>query len=180
MTYTFTLDKADYLNYQLFFVSTSEHHRKQRLKSRLTWTFTFLFLGFVCYREKVPFLAIYFVILAVVYGIFSNYISKWSSKRNLEAHIETVLKNRFDKPLSVIIDEHKIHEIEENYETKVSLSEIERIYETSDYFYAQLKSGIAIVFPRQKIENGDALEDQLRDIAAKNQISFTEMTDWKW
>ncbi|MGV3612496.1 MAG: hypothetical protein ACO1N0_16175 [Fluviicola sp.] len=180
MTYTFSLDKNDYLTHQLFLASVTLHAKEQIKNSRIIWTVTYLMLSFCFYSEKKPLLSIFFLIAAIAWVIFYPAYAKKRHQKHFEKHVNTMFQDKFDDNCSISIEDQLIHSKDEHYEMKVSLAEVKHIYETSDYFYALLKSGLTFIFPRQKIENVNALEDQLRDIAAKNQISFTEMTDWKW
>ena len=180
MTYTFSLDKNDYLNHQLFLASVALRANEQIKNSRIIWTLTYLMLSFCFYTEQKPFLSIFFLIAAIGWFIFYPNYAKKRQQKHFEKHVDSMFQDKFDEICSINIDDQFIHSKDKNYEMIVILAEIKHIYETSDYFYALLKSGLTFIFPRKKIENVAVLEDQLRDIAAKNQISFTEMTDWKW
>lgn len=180
MTYTFSLDQADYLNHQLFFASTVLNAREQRKNSQIIWTIAFLLMAFSFYAEKKIFPAVFLLIAAITWAIFYPVYARNHQQKHFEKYVNTMLLDKFDKVSNITIDDRIIHSVEENYEFKVALGEVKQVYETRDYFYAHLKSGLTFVFPRQKIENVDALEDQLRDIAAQNQVRFTEMIDWKW
>ena len=180
MTYTFSLSQADYLNFQLFFASTVQNAHVQRKNSQIIWTLVFLLMAFNFYAEKKLFPAVVFLIFGVSWTIFYPVYAKNRQQKHFEKYNNTFLSEKFDKVCTITIDDQIIHSVEENYESKIALSEVKQVYETGDYFYAHLKSGQTFIFPRQKIENINALEDQLRDITAKNQVSFTEMTDWKW
>lgn len=180
MTYTFSLSQTDYLNHQLFFASTVLNAREQRKNNQIIWTVTYLLLAFCFYAEKKQLLSVFFLIAGIAWVIFYPAYVRNRQQKHFEKHVNTMLVDKFDKVCTVTIDDQMLHSLEENYEFKIALSEIKQVYETSDYFYAQLKSGLTYIFPRQKIENVDTLEDQLRDIADKNQVSYTEILDWKW
>ncbi len=180
MTYTFSLSQSDYLNHQLFFASTALNAHKQRKNGQIIYTVMFLFLAFNFYTDKKVLSAVILVIIAIAWVIFYPLYAKNHQRNHFEKHVNRFLADKFDKVSTIAMDDQLIQSEEENYEMKIGVNQVKHIYETADYFYAQLKSGLTFIFPRKKIENVDVLEDQLRDIAAKNQISFTEMTDWKW
>jgi hypothetical protein len=180
MTYTFSLSQSDYLNHQLFLASQVQNLREQRRNSQIIWSVAFLLIAFNLYAEKKPFPAAVFAIIGVGWAIFYPSYAKKRQLKHFEKHVNLFLSEKFDQISTITIDGQLIHSEEENYEMKIGINQVKHIYETADYFYAHLKSGLTFIFPRKKIENLAALEDQLRDIAAKNQISFTELTNWKW
>lgn len=180
MTYTFSLDKNDYLNHQLFFASVTLNVKEQIKNSTIMWTISYLMLSFCFFVENKPVLSVAFLILGIAWPIFYPGYAKRRNKTHFEKYITTMFEDKFDHSSTITIDEQLIHSEEENYEMKIGINQVKHIYETADYFYAHLKSGVTIIFPRKKIENLAVLEDQLRDIASKQQIRFTEMMDWKW
>lgn len=180
MTYTFSLSQSDYLNHQLFLASTVQNFRQQFRNTQIIWVLAFLLIAFDLYIEKKLFAAAVFAIIGLGWAIFYPAYAKNHQQKHFEKHINIFLADKFDKICTITIDDQLLHSEEENYDMKIGISEVKHIYETRDYFYAQLKSGLTFIFPRQKIENANVLEDQLRDIATKNQIRYTEMMDWKW
>lgn len=180
MTYTFSLDKNDYLNHQLFFASVTLNVKEQIKNSWMTWTLSYLMLSFCFFVEHKLVLSVAFLILGISWPFFYPSYAKKRNQKHFERFVTLVLENKFDLSSTITIDDQIIHSEEEDYEMKIGINQVKHIYETQDYFYAHLKSGVTFIFPRKKIENVAVLEDQLRDIATKNQISFTEMLDWKW
>jgi hypothetical protein len=180
MTLTYTLNQNDYLNNQLFIASLSDRVKKQRNRSRILWAIAFLSLAGIFNTKKDSFLTYYFLTFAILYILFYPYYSRWYYKRHYTKSINETFKNRFDKVSTVIIDNEQIQDIDGSGETKISVSEVENIYETLEYFFLKLKSGLTLIIPKLKIENLDSLKIELKTIAAKQHVDFIEMQDWKW
>jgi hypothetical protein len=158
MILTYTLGPGDYLNYHLFTASLSETLKEQRKRNRVIWSFALLCLAFAFYGDNDRWLACYFLFLAILIAFFYPYYSRWRSK---DAYKE-------------------IHDISENSETTIATSEIDKIYETSEYFFLKLKSGLTLIIPKLKIDNADLLKAELQSIADEQHISFIEMKNWKY
>jgi hypothetical protein len=180
MTLTYTLSQDDYLNHQLFTASLSNRVKRQRKRSRIIWFIAFLSLAWLFYLKKDNFLAYYFFIFTILYILFYPYYSRWYYKRHYKRFVNETYKNRFGKISSVIINEEQIQDIDEGGETKILVSEIENIYETSEYFFLRLKSGLGLIIPKHKVDNVHLLKHELKTISNKQHIDFIEMQNWKW
>ncbi|HVX25159.1 MAG TPA: YcxB family protein [Parafilimonas sp.] len=84
------------------------------------------------------------------------------------------------KVSNITINSQQIHEIDENSETKISTLEIDKIYETAEYFFIKLKSNQSVIIPKLKTANVDLLKTELESIADERHILFIEMKNWKW
>jgi hypothetical protein len=179
MTLTYNLSEDDYLNHQLFIASISDRIKTQRRRSRIVWTLAFLSLAWLFYERESSFLAYYFLFFGILWMFFYPYYSKWYYKRHYKKSVAEVFRNRFDKPSTVTIDDRYIHDVSEASETKFSISQIEKIYETRNYFFLRLGPGETLIIPKLKVSNTDPVKKELQEIAAKLRIDFVEMKDWQ-
>jgi YcxB-like protein len=180
MTLTYNLDKEDYLNHQLFIASISDRIKKQRRRSRIVWSIAFLSMAWLFYQKRDNFLAYYFLAFGILYMLFYPYYSKWFYRRHYKRSVTETFKNRFDKLSTVTIDDKYIHDVTDSGETKISISQIEKIYDTGDYFFLRLGPGDTLIIPKLKISNADLVKKELKEIAAKLNVDLIEMKDWRW
>lgn len=180
MTLTYTLSPGDYLNYHLFVASLSETLKEQRKRNRIIWSIVLVCLAFVFYGDNDRLLASYFFFLAILFAFFYPYYSSWRYKEAYKEYIHESYKNRFNKVSNITINSQQIHEIDENSETKISTLEIDKIYETAEYFFIKLKSNQSVIIPKLKTANVDLLKTELESIADERHILFIEMKNWKW
>jgi hypothetical protein len=180
MTLTYSLSQDDYLNHQLFVASLSERVKMQRRRSRIMWSIGFLSLTWLFYLNDNHVLAYYFLAASIFYIFFFQYYSRWYYKRHYKKFVNETYKNRFGKISNVIIDEEHIEDFDESGETKIPISQLENIYETTDYFFLKLKSGGHLIMPKKQIPNLDLVKDELNAIADRQKLRVIEMKNWKW
>ncbi len=65
-------------------------------------------------------------------------------------------------------------------ETKINLSIIEEIIETSKYIYLKIKTGGDLILPKMKVENISKVETNLISLAEKLKINYRKELEWKW
>lgn len=180
MTLTYSLDQEDFLTLQLFTASLSDRVKRQRNKSLVFWSIAFLCLAWLCYQNEDRFLTYYFLGFAILFVFFYPIYSKWFYKRHYRRYVNEPYRNRFGKVASVTIDNEQIHAIDETEESKILISELEKIYEIAEYFFLKLKSGMTLIIPKLKIDNLDLLTEELKTIADKQHIGFVAVNNWKW
>ena len=175
MILTYTLSPGDYLNYHLFIASLSETLKEHRKRNWILWSVALLCLACMFYGDNDKLPACYFLFLAILCAIFYPYYSRWRSKDTYKEYIHEAYKNSFNKVSHVTINRQQIHNISENSESTISTSEIDKIYETLEYFFLNLKSGTTLIIPKLKIDNADLLKAELQSIADEQHVGFIEM-----
>jgi hypothetical protein len=180
MQFSYTLDQTDYLINQLFLASLNEEVKKQRIRRRIIWSIGLLSLAYIFYVDKNNFLFYYFLVCAILYAVFYPYYSRWLYRRHYQRQVINNYKNRFDKITNTIVEEEQIQVFDETSEAKISISQVEKIFEISDYFFVHIQSGTTLIIPKLKIDNPEPVKDELKAIANKKGIEFVEIPDWKW
>lgn len=98
----------------------------------------------------------------------------------MQRKVQNTYKNRFNQNSTVTINDEQIHEIGEGEETRISISEVEKIYETSQYFFIRIKSGTTLIMPKEKIHDLYMITNELKTISDKKYIPYIEMRNWRW
>ncbi|UFH52247.1 hypothetical protein [Spirosoma sp. KNUC1025] len=180
MVLTYSLSEADYLAQQLFVASNNERVRKYRQRNRIIWPIAFLGLGLAFYSYNSTFLAYYFLGFSLLYFFFYPAYSKWFYKRFYRKNLIEAYKNRFNKQFTVDINPEGLLISDHTGETNVLISEIERIDEIADYIFPKFKSGSTFIIPKSKVDQLDALIQELKEIAAQQNIIYSENLFWEW
>ena len=180
MELIYTLDESDYLEHQLYVASKSDRVKKQRIKSWLIVTLAFLSLCFLFYTTENNFMMYYFGGFCILTLLFYPIYLRRRYKKHYEKYIEDTYKNRFNKPNKIIFDETSINCFDISGETKINLTIIEEIIETSRYIYLKIKTGGNLIIPKLKVENIAMVQTNLISLANKLKINYNKELEWKW
>lgn len=180
MKLTYQLNQNDFLQHQLFVASKSPRIRKNRLKSRLFLSGTMLLLSFLFYARDNHILFYYFLIAAAITFIFYPYYLKWQYKKHYQKFIADTYKNRFGQTANIELTELSIETHDITGESKIYLTEIESVTETSSYFYIHLRTGSNLIIPKSQVDNILLLKDQLHQLCKQLNIPFIEDFKWIW
>jgi len=180
MQLQFKLEKDDFLTYQLFAASKSEQIRKRRRRTRIMLILTWILFVVAFYfldgrRFAVIFGTVYLLVLATY-----PFRERRLYRRHYEKHVEEILKNRFGKGITLILEEDKILEQDYMGESSVLLSELEQVDEIPDYFFLKFNSGIALIIPKHGLEEREAFESYLKGLEQRLNIKHNIYPDWKW
>jgi len=87
--------------------------------------------------------------------------------------------HRVGKPASIEImdDSFRVIDDEDNV---YSYNDIEELTETGTLIIIQLKNGVAVVLPKDKIEASLSLMERLSQEVSERKILFTQDKEWKW
>ena len=180
MKIEFTIDKRDFLIYQLYTASKSGKIRK--IRSRLTYLISFIYicLGVLFLAKNDPKISIVFFSISILwYLLIPIYIRK-RILHNYSKYIDAHYANRYGKKATFIFEEEYIESKSIMGETKFKISDIISLDETGDYCYIRFSSGVSIIIPKRKIENFSALREKLDQIIAKLKITPAFDINWTW
>jgi hypothetical protein len=182
MKIEYKLDESHYLTYQLYIASVSESIIKKRKRNKiLVPAFYLLFgiLGLLSYQGPNLISAI-FVIGGLLWYF---YYPKWEKRRYIK-HYKNFIKenysNRFDKVITVQLEDDFLLATDDGSETKISTKEVEKVTELSTMLLLKLKNGTSILFPKDKIENIEKLIIKIKELANRLNIPYTTDFNWEW
>ena len=178
MNLKYKLKENDYLQMQLYFFKENITLRKIIIKNLIAWFVIFLVIILILYFSNQEFGVVIFTIVAILVLIVNPF------------RIKDIYFNRFKKESKVY--EKKINklisvEFTENYicidkiekQTKINISEIEKIIETKQHFFIKFTLEV-IIIPKTEIDNQDFLKKELLNLTKKLNIELENQLNWKW
>ena len=179
MTLQYTLNENDFLQHQLYVASKNKRIKQQRKRTWLIYSGSFLLLSLMFYQSDNKFLTYYFLIFGLLFLCFFPFYQKWHYKNHYKKFINENYKNRFGQAENISLTEDCIETKDITSESKLNLTAIENITETSDYFYIKMKAGGHLIIPKSGVESVDGLRDKLKRFANKLSIDFILNLNWR-
>lgn len=177
--YKITLDKEDFLRYQLFTASKSKRIRNKRIRTWILLTLSFLLLGLALSLNMDRFLSFYFIGLSLITLIFYPFYQRRQYKKHYEKHIIENYANRIGVESELGFEEDYIVSKAANQEGKIKITEIQEINEISENLFIKIKTGESVIIPSGFYEF-DSLKKQLKDLTESLGIAWNIHLDWKW
>ena len=178
MKLEYTLNFSDFLEYQLYFSSKSELHKKNRNKSRFVVPIIYIIFGLFILLIKKTELAIAFFVFAALWFLFYPLYSKWRYKRHFEKHIKENYKNRIGKLAVLNFDKNAdfIETSDSGTQTKIQESEFDKLIELKDHYFLRLKSELSIIIPKRAISEHEEFKKLFSDI----NLEYVNEVNWEW
>jgi hypothetical protein len=177
---TYILTENDFLQNQLFIASKSKRVKQQKRKAWLLYSAALLLLGFLFYQSNNTILSIYFLTFGLLTLFFYPLRQKSHYKNHYQKSIADIYKNRFGLTANINFTDAHIETIDITGESKINLSEIESIIETSSYFYIKIKTGGYLIIPKQQLASIDNVRQELKVLSGKLSVDFLEDLKWSW
>jgi len=176
MEVTYNLEAVDFLHYQLFTASKSNRIRNKKMYGWLLFTLAAGIFAIYCYFNNSTSLAIYFGVIAAVWGLFYPKYFNWKYVKHYTSFINENYKNRFGQSTTVVISKENIIATDNSGEGKIKVSEIVTINETNQHLFITFKSGAFLIIPKREIDNFNELKNSLIKIGCiiNNELS------WSW
>ena len=128
------------------------------------------------YLSQTYYLAIYFVVLALVIGFFYPKYFRWRYKKHYASFIGRNYAKRFGQPAELEITKDYILSKDKVAEGKVKLSEIEYVSETLNHFYIKISTGMSFIIPKRELDSSVNLKEEFSRIG----ITVKDEIYWKW
>lgn len=176
MEFTYKLDANDFLQYQLFTASKSDKIAKKRLYGWLIFTLAASIFAIYCYFNNSTSLAIYFGVIASVWGVFYPKYFNWKYVKHYTDFINKHYSNRFGKITTVSFSKGYIIATDESGEGKIKTSEIVNVNETGTHFFITFLSGTSLIMPKRDLQNTEELRNKIMKIG----LTISKELDWAW
>lgn len=177
--YKITLDKNDFLRYQLFTASKSKRIKNKRIRTWILLTISFLVLGLALRQNADKFLSYYFIGFSIITLIFYPLYQRRYYKKHYEKHINENYTNRIGVESELGFENGFIVSIGDNQEGKIKLTEIQEINEILENLFIKIKTGESVIIP-SRFSEYDTLKKQLSDLIESLEIDWNTQLDWKW
>ena len=177
--YKITLDKDDFLRYQLFTASKSKRIKIKRIRTWILLTISFLVLGFALRQNEDRFLSYYFIVFSIITLIFYPLYQRRHYKKHYEKHINENYANRIGVESELGFENGFIVSVGDNQEGKIKLTEIQEINEISENLFIKIKTGESVIIP-SRFQEFNKLKEELASLISPNNVSWIKQLDWKW
>ena len=174
------LEEHDYLQHQLFLASVSPIKIRNRKRSRYINTGLILMGAILAYVNDNDGMAIYFAIIGILFFIAFPYYSRWFHKRHYLKHVREYFSNRFGKNIEFEFREDSIFSSDEASEGSIKYSEIDIMYETSEYFIINFYDGNSLVIAKNKINNLNEVSSKINKLHQQLGKPFVQQLGWVW
>ncbi len=150
MIYHYHLTQKDYLDYLFYSASTSKKVQKRRALNKLVLMMVIVLTGFMLYNKNGPVAsAAFFLLCLPLYFLYSRF-----ERRQYDRHFNKFIQNHFmdriGKPASIELNDDTFQVVDDENNT-YTYNDIEQVNETSTLTIIQLKSGTAIILPKERI-----------------------------
>lgn len=177
MTFEYTVEESDYLDFQLYAASTSDRIRKKEMNGRIFLTLGAVVAGlyFFYQQHHIP-MAIYCGFFAVATALFYPRYFRWRYKKHYQTHIRELYAKRFGTHCFLEINEDSILAKDKTGEGKLSLSEIEQVNETQNHFFMKVSTGISLIIPKRELTDVSELRNMFKEVG----LTVNDETNWTW
>lgn len=182
MTYNlkYALEKEDYVMFQLLVASTSVRIQKKRKRSRIIIPIIYLaFAAFSWYNGDITISAVFFV-LSVIWFLFYPKYQALKYKKHFNAFVDENFKSHYGIETTTQLGETEIYSENSKGNTTVKVADITELIETDQYIFVRLGVGMGLIFPKEKIENLQELQDWVSKTSEKLGISNQVNLNWSW
>ncbi|MBS9461321.1 YcxB family protein [Flagellimonas sp. 389] len=180
MNVTYILDRDDYLQYQLYYASTTKSIKAMRLKAWLAVFFVFVFFGCLLALYTDGFIIYSFAATATIMFVLFPFYHKNRLKKQYRRHIEENYKNSFEKETKLQLNEHNFQISSATGESRINHSSLDKIIEISSHYFLKIKSGTYLIIPKTKIEDAKDIRAALKKLSEKLKVEYSEELNWKW
>jgi len=180
MNLDYSLDKADFLEYQLYTASRSEITKKSIRKSRYLIPIVYVMLGLISLFLKEIFFG--FLILGIAlswYFLFPLY-NRGRYVRHFSKYLDEHYKNKYEKLVNVYFSDDFIETSDFTGSSKIKIKEIAEVNEIRDYIFIKITTSETLIIPKNKIQNIDDLNERLMKIVSDLGINHNIDLNWKW
>lgn len=177
MKIEYSLDKSDFLTYQLYAASKSKNIKKNRRNAKLIPPVFFILVGtYLSYRDNSPIGLIMFVVLSFLWFIFHPKYQKYKYVNHYKKHIDENYANRINIITTIEFDKEYITSKNKIGESKIKTSELSKMIELKSHYLFELLDKQALIIPKRAIDNNERFKTEMYN----NNILSDNKTNWEW
>ena len=178
MKIEYTLKEEDFLEYQLYITSQSKMIQKKRLIARFAVPLMYVLIsvGFYFYNNNQNAILIC-IFLGALWLLIYPFYSKYRYKRFYLNHIKKNYTDKLDHVDALKIGNNNYFYItQQEKEGKIKTTDAEKLIELKNHFFLQIKTGGAIIIPKNYVLNTETFKQKIADL----NIDYLNETDWRW
>lgn len=175
MKIEFQLTSSDFLQHQLYTASTSELVRKKRRNSRMVVPLMYIGIGIYFLYTNSVIMSVAFIAVGALWYFLHPLYTRRRYRNFYKKHIAEHFKNRINRNTELSIDSECLYLKDDLNESKISTKEIINLVELRDHFLIRLKTGMAVVVPKNNIYDED-----FRAYFVKMNVEYKDERNWEW
>jgi len=179
MLYQYSLDQNDYLTFLYYSTSKSKKVQKRRALNKLVLMIIYVLTGMMLFNRNGPIASAAFFLLCLPLYFMYNWFEKKQYVKHFTRFISMHFQDRIGKPASIELEDERFHVIDED-DNWYAYADIEEISEINEMVIVQLKNGVAVLLPKNKITDAEELAERLNHLATVKQIPYHKDLSWKW
>ena len=164
MKIRYTLTEEDFLQHQLYLASQSPRIRKKEQRAWKWISFAFSALGVLLIISDTGYPAGH---VSVLFGFITVLFYPAYVKRKYVDHYRSFIQenyqNRTGYPADIELKEDHLFMKDKTGEGKLNLDELEKLVESQHHFFLRLKTGVSIIFPKDKIKDLASFQQGFQD-----------------
>lgn len=175
----FSLNKEDYLVFQLYSSSQSRELKNSMLRSWFLTPLFFCGIGVGFYFYKGIIYPIAFLATSVLWILIYPMYSRRNVVKNYSRNLDEIYGGRFGKTGKLSITDENLIMEDISGETMVRFNEVVQIVEIQEYFFLGLKNGSSIIIPKGRVDYFTLLKFMNR-VTEKTNVAIFKNLSWKW
>ncbi len=179
MIFEYSLNKEDFVQYQLFIASYSELIKKRRKRNLVMVPVAYVLFAVISILFGSITGAGLFLLLAVAWVFAYPVWERNRYRKHYEKHMQEHYRNRFNTPLSIVTEEDKMICSEGDLQSTVPYTEVREVNEIPTNIFITLKGGESVIIPK-KFDKLPELRNRLKELSARLEFPYKEYPDWKW
>lgn len=180
MKLQYSLNAADYLNYQLYTASKSKNTGNRRRRNRFILPVLLIALGLFPRFDFTEVYTLVYILIAIAWLFLYPLWEREMYKDHYKKHINENYRNEVNRLSTLEFTESTIISKDENSESQISYIEFEHIAEVPSALYLKLISSQSVKIPKNKVGNVGELKIFLQNLSENIGIGYREESDWKW
>lgn len=180
MNITYKISEENYLTFQLYLASKSQNIIKRRKRTRLVVPAVYsIFAISLIYLES-TYAAIGFGSFGLIWFFFYPLWEKKKYHKHYLKFIRENYQNRIGVDVHLEIQDEHFFTSSNGSEAKIQLNQIKQIIELKEVILIRLDITQAFVIPKDQVKDLAALITELKELAKKLSVHYSEELNWEW
>lgn len=181
MLLEYTINKNDYLNLQLYYISIDEAFNKRRKHERFRLSGFMLLFGLVSLMDnQLHHYSFILIPAAILFFFIYPWWSAWFYRRIYKRQMPEDIKKDFPYSIKLSLDEEVITYDSTIGKDSYQAKDISKIIEINEYFYLVIPQIIWIIIPKSEIPDIKMVQTQFESYESAYSIPFERNENWKW
>jgi hypothetical protein len=180
MHFTYSLNKADILEHQLYILSESKSFQKRRAKGRMFLLLIYMVSGvFIWQRSGAITAAAFYVICFPFYFIYRK-LEGNQYKKHISGFVDQQYKDALDNEFHLEWDDKMLTSSAGDKSHQATWMELESVVELSSLFILNFRNSNALIIPKKDPVLQDVIRTDLKTKTEALGVPYEEKLNWKW